>query len=80
MLNINHPETEQAVRELSERLEVSFTEAITVAVRHELQQLDDNRDGYIRRLANAAQQVRAERNPEDWLSDEALYNANGLPQ
>ena len=80
MLNIKNRETEQAVRELADRLDLSLTETIAVAVRHEMQRLDADRDGYIQQLREAAQRVQAERDPRDWLSDEMLYDADGLPR
>lgn len=80
MLNIKNPETEAAVRELAGRLGASLTEAVAVAVRHELQRLEDDRNVYMRRVREAAAQVRAASAPPTWLTDADLYDEAGLSQ
>lgn len=80
MLNIKNRETETAVRELACRLGASLTEAITVAVRHELQRLEDDQTTYLQRVQEAAAQLQAVSPPSDWLGDTDLYDEAGLPQ
>lgn len=79
MLNIKNRETEAAVRELADRLGASLTEAVTVAVRHELQRLAADRAAYLRQLAQAAARVRAAA-PSAWLTTADLYDDAGLPR
>ena len=80
MLNIKNPETEAAVRELAGRLGASLTEAVTVAVRHELRRLEDDRATYLRQVEQAAARVRAAAAPPAWLTDADLYDAAGRPR
>ncbi len=80
MLNIKNRETEAAVRELAGRLGASLTEAVAVAVRHELRRLEDDRAGYLRRVQQAAEQVRASSTPLEWLTESDLYDDIGLPR
>lgn len=80
MLNIKNRETEAAVRELAGRLGASLTEAVAVAVRHELQRLEDDRAAYVRQIQQAAARVRAASAPPAWLTDADLYDEAGLPR
>ena len=80
MLNIKNRETEAAVRELAGRLGASLTEAVAVAVRHELQRLEDDRIRYLQRVREAAAQVRAVSPPPAWPTDADLYDEVGLPR
>ena len=80
MLNIKNRETEAAVRELAGRLGASLTAAVAVAVRHELQRLEDDRNAYLRRLREAAAQVRAVSASPVWLTDADLYDDAGRPR
>ena len=80
MLNIKNPETEAAVRELAGRLGATLTEAVTVAVQHELQRLADDRATYLRQVQQAAARVRAAAAPSAWLTDADLYDAAGRPR
>ena len=66
MLNIKNRETEAAVRELAGRLGAGLTEAVAVAVRHELRRLEDDRVAYLRRIEEAAAAVRAVSAPPAW--------------
>ncbi|MEI2806923.1 MAG: type II toxin-antitoxin system VapB family antitoxin [Albidovulum sp.] len=80
MLNIKNRETEAAVRELAGRLGASLTDAVAVAVRHELRRLEDDRAAYLRRLGEAAARVRAASPPPAWPTDADLYDEAGLPR
>jgi len=80
MLNIKNRETEAAVRELAGRLGASLTEAVAVAVRHELQRLEDDRTRYLQRVREAATRVRAVSPPPVWLTDADLYDEAGRPR
>jgi hypothetical protein len=79
MLNIKNTETENAVRTLASRLGISLTEAVTIAVRHEMQRLDREQNIYLERLREAAQQVRDVSDPHHWQTEEGLYDAEGMP-
>lgn len=78
MLNIKNRETENAVRKLAKQLNVSLTEAVTVAVRHEIERMNDDLESYLKRLRKATKEVRKELNPDDWLETDALYDEDGL--
>lgn len=80
LLNIKNRETEAAVRELADRLGASLTEAVAVAVHHELQRLEDDRTRYLQRVRGAATRVRAVSPPLVWLTDADLYDAAGRPR
>ncbi|HPE74301.1 MAG TPA: type II toxin-antitoxin system VapB family antitoxin [Candidatus Competibacter sp.] len=80
MLNIKNRETEAAVRELAGRLGASLTEAVAVAVRHELRRLENDRAAYLRRIEEAAAQVRSVSAPPAWPTDADLYDEAGLPR
>ncbi len=80
MLNIKNRETEAAVRELAGRLGASLTEAVAVAVRHELRRLEDDRAAYLQRIEEAAAQVRSVSAPPAWPTDADLYDEAGLPR
>lgn len=80
MLNIKNRETEAAVRELAGRLGASLTEAVAVAVRHELRRLEDDRADYLRHVQQAADRVRAASAPPAWLTEPELYDDAGLPR
>jgi hypothetical protein len=80
MLNIKNRETEAAVRELADRLGASLTEAVAVAVRRELRRLEDDRAAYLRRVREAAAQVRAASPPSAWPTNADLYDEAGLPR
>jgi hypothetical protein len=57
-----------------------LTEAVAVAVRHELQRLEDDRAAYVRRIQQEAARVRAASTPTVWLTDADLYDEAGLPR
>jgi hypothetical protein len=80
MLNIKNRETENTVRKLAQQLNVSLTEAVTVAVRHEMERIKGDRERYLEHLRKAAREVRTELNPDDWLDAKALYDDDGLPR
>jgi hypothetical protein len=80
MLNIKNQETEAAVRKLAQRLGSSLTEAVAVAVQHELQRLETGQAAYLRQMQQAAAQVRAASAPSLWLSEVELYDEAGLPR
>lgn len=80
MLNIKNQKTEAAVRELAHRLGASLTEAVAVAVQHELQSLESDQTAYLRQVQQAAAQVRAASAPSGWLTDVDLYDETGGPQ
>jgi hypothetical protein len=80
MLNIKNRETEAAVRELAGRLGASLTEAVAVAVRHELRRLEDDQATYLRQVQQAAARVRGASTPAAWLTEADLYDDAGLPR
>ena len=80
MLNIKNRETEAAVRELADRLGAGLTEAVAVAVRHELRRLEDDRATYLRQVQQAAARVRTASAPPAWLTDADLFDAEGQPR
>lgn len=80
MLNIKNQETEAAVRKLAQRLGASLTEAVAVAVQHELQRLETEQTAYLRQIQEAATQVRAASAPSLWLSEVDLYDEAGFPR
>ena len=80
MLNIKNQETEAAVRKLAQRLGSSLTEAVAVAVHHELQRLETEQTAYLRQMQEAATQVRAASAPSLWLSEVDLYDEAGFPR
>lgn len=80
MLNIKNQETEAAVRKLADQLGTSLTEAITIAVRCKLQQLEIDRGDYLQRIQKSAAQVQKVSAPSAWLTESDLYDQTGLPQ
>lgn len=80
MLNIKNRETENAVRKLAKQLNVSLTEAVTVAVRHEIERVNGDLESYLKHLRKATKEVRKELHPDDWLDADALYDEDGLPR
>lgn len=78
--NIKNRETEAAGRELAGRSGASLTAAVAVVVQHELQRLEDDRTRYLRRVREAATQLRAVSPPPVWLTDADLYDDAGRPR
>lgn len=80
MINIDNSEAEQAIHRLARRLGIDPTEAIAMAIQHELARLDQNREAFIREVSQAAEAVRHQCPPEQWLDPDSLYDEQGLPK
>lgn len=78
-MNIKDPEVHAAAQRLARRRGVSLTEAVRQAVDEALGRDRTQDDGYVERLLDLARQVR-EASDEPYLTDEDLYDEDGLPR
>jgi len=80
MLNIKNIQTESSVRQLAQQLNCSLTEAVRIAVEEKLRQLAAEQGDYIDQVKAAARRVTAVFPPDEFLTDDDLYDDNGLPR
>jgi hypothetical protein len=83
-LNIKDPKTTALVTELAEITGRSKTEAIRLAVEaalaREKARKDDARERKLAEIAAIVERARALVRPEDILTDDDIYDENGLPK
>lgn len=77
-LNIKNPHTHQLVRELAAALQVSQTEAVTLAVQERLRQENEAAGGRLATIRGTARQIRAHVNEPASTQDGGLYDEEGL--
>jgi antitoxin VapB len=86
MLNIKDPVAHELAKELAERLKTSMTQAVVVALRHELDRAkaDDEGEKKARfdRLMSIAREIRDTYGPLPSMKeiDAEMYDENGLPK
>ena len=76
-MNIKDPAIREAVRELAERRHTTMTDAVRQAVNEALVQERLSREGIAERILEIAARARARGGT--YLSEDDLYDENGLP-
>ena len=83
-LNIKDPETNALVAELAALTGRSKTDAVRLAVAAQLAREKARRDQEIEqtlaRVREIQREIAAHMRPEDFLTDDDLYDENGLPR
>ena len=77
-LNIKDPEVYRLARRLSEIRRTSATGAVREALREALEREAHRRDGVAQRLLDIG--ARSAAKPEPFITDQALYDEQGLPR
>jgi antitoxin VapB len=84
-LNIKNPETYTLAAELARRLDISMTEAVTIALKDKLAataRADEKKSARVRRILEIAQACASRLSPDVKALDhgDLLYDDQGLPR
>ena len=77
-LNIKNPRTHLLVRELADVLQVSQTEAVTVAVQDRLRQDNEAASTRLTTIRPTTEQIRAHVNQPSSTQSDTIYDKEGL--
>lgn len=77
-LNIKDPAVRELAIKLAKRRQTTMTDAIRLALSEALERDERSREGMAERLMEIGRRAAAK--PGIWLTDDDLYDENGLPQ
>jgi antitoxin VapB len=77
-MNIKDPEVRELAIKLARRRHTSMTDAVRQSLTEALEREDHGREGMAERLLEIGRRAAAK--PGAWLTDDDLYDENGLPR